>query len=71
VGGERAELLEGSVVEQQGEPLARGQLAAGMLLFDALTPPPSTARLRISRRVCRWSFVFPSIDSLRSYPGQR
>jgi hypothetical protein len=30
------ELLEGALVEQQLEPLPRGELAAGMLGFDAL-----------------------------------
>ena len=36
VRGQRAELLERAVVEQQRQPLARGELAACMLLFDAL-----------------------------------
>ena len=38
VRGERAELLERAFVEQQREPLARGELAARVLLLDALLP---------------------------------
>ena len=34
--GQRAEFLERAVVEQQRQPLARGELATCMLLFDAL-----------------------------------
>jgi hypothetical protein len=36
VGGQRAELLERALVEQQRQPLARGELAARVLLLDAL-----------------------------------
>jgi hypothetical protein len=36
VDDERVELDEGSGIEQQLEPLARGQLPFGVLLFDAL-----------------------------------
>ena len=38
MGGEGAHLLERAVVEQQGEPLARGQLAARVLGRDPLGP---------------------------------
>ena len=34
------ELLEGAFVEKEVEPLARGELAAGMLRLDAGGPAP-------------------------------
>ena len=36
VGRERAHLLEGAVVEEEGEPFAGGELAPGVLLGDAV-----------------------------------
>ena len=40
------ELLEAAFVEQDLEPLARGQLALGVLRVDPLLPPPSRAAAR-------------------------
>jgi hypothetical protein len=45
VGDELVELDEGARVEQQVDALAGGQLAVGVLLGDALGPPPSSAGL--------------------------
>ncbi|XUJ34502.1 hypothetical protein ACQ5SK_47595 [Bradyrhizobium japonicum] len=54
---EHVELLERSLVEQELDALARGQLAAGVLRFDALLPPPSFAPARRSSRASRIFFI--------------
>ena len=43
VGDEPVELDEAALVEQQVEPLARGELALLVLLRDARRPPPCSA----------------------------
>jgi hypothetical protein len=45
---EHVPLLEAAFVEQQLEPLARGQLAPLVLRVDARWPPPSRACARFS-----------------------
>ena len=46
---ELVELLEDALVEQQLDPLARGELALLVLALAALGPPPSSARRTLSR----------------------
>ena len=44
MGDEHVELFEGAVIQQQVDAFARGQLAAGMLRFDALEAAAKTGR---------------------------
>ena len=51
--GEQAELDEGARVEEQVDPLSRGQLVPDVLLGDALSP--GVSRASVTRRPSRCS----------------
>ena len=60
------ELLEGAFVEQELEPLSRGQLAAGMLGLDAFRPaafPRPPRRISSSSRTSFMPLPKPHCDA--------